>query len=121
MKIHDFLFSFAVAPVAPRVPPGVRQPPDPVRVPWDHWPQLQAFHPKAVAYGLSADEPITGMLEGVLQLCHNALEARGRGEEIYLQPLWRRLEARENPAQAIRRIFGTKGELAMVEALRVRL
>ena len=121
MKIHDFLFSFAVAPMAPRVPPGVRQPPDPVRVPWDHWSQLQAFHPKAVAYGLGADEPITGMIQGVLQLCHDALVARGRGEEVYLEPLWRRLEARENPAQAIRRVFGTKGEIAMVDALRVRL
>ncbi len=121
MKIHDFLFSFAVAPRAPRAPYGVRQPPDPVRVPWDQWPQIKAYHPRAVAYGLAADEPITGMIEGVLQLCEEALHARGRGEEVYLEPLWRRLRAKENPAQAIRRIFGTQGERAMVEALRVRL
>lgn len=121
MKLHDFLFTFANAPVAPRVPYGVRQPPDPARASWDHWPQIKAFHPKAVAYGLAADEPITGMIQGVLQLCSEALEARGRGEEVYLAPLWKRLEAQENPAQVIRRIYGTKGESAMVEALRVRL
>ena len=121
MKIHDFLLSFAIAPTAPRVRPGVRQPPDPDRASWDYWPQIKAFHPKAVAYGLGAAEPITGMMEGVLQLCEEALVRRGRGEEVYLQPLWRRLKAGENPAQTIRRIYGTKGERAMIEALRVRL
>jgi gamma-glutamyl:cysteine ligase YbdK (ATP-grasp superfamily) len=121
MKIHDFLFSFAVAPVAPRAPYGVRQPPDPDRVPWDQWSQIKAYHSKAVAYGLAAEEPITGMVEGVLQLCDEALQARGRGEEVYLEPLWRRLKAKENPAQVIRRIFGTRGEAAMIDALRVKL
>ncbi len=120
-EIQDFLHTFAEAPVAPRVRPGVRQPPDPDRAAWDAWPILKAYHPLAVGHGLAAREPITGMIEGVLRLCSDALVARGRGEEVYLAPLWARLEKRENPAQRIRRIFGTRGAAALIEELKVRL
>ena len=45
------------------------------------------------------------------------LAARGRGEEVYLGPLYRRLEAQENPAQRVLKIFAQSGPTALVEAL----
>ncbi|MEL6344744.1 MAG: glutamate-cysteine ligase family protein [Myxococcota bacterium] len=117
--LHDFCFAFAKSPRAPRAPYGVRQPPDPIRVPWDSWAPMVPYFDQAIHQGLDAKEPFTGLLEGTLQYAHNALAARGLGEEIYLQPLWERLARRENPAQRLRRLFARHGVDALVQALRI--
>jgi gamma-glutamylcysteine synthetase len=79
------------------------------------WPLMRAWHNQVVLAGLAAPEPNPGLLDGVLERCETALSARGRGEEQYLLPLRRRLEARENPAQAARRVFAEGGMAALVE------
>ena len=119
MDLHDFFFAFMPAPRAPRVPPGVRQPPDPVRIPWDGWPLAAWFYPEAVKKGLGATEPFTGLLEGTIRIAEDTLRARGLGEEIYLAPLWDRLARRENPAQQIRSVFHRQGIQGLIAARRI--
>lgn len=119
-KLHDFFHTYIDPPVAPRVPPGIRQPPDPPRAPWDSWHRMHAFDAQPIAYGMEAREPFTALLEGALQVAHDALAARGLGEEVYLEPLWQRLADKENPAQRIRRVFHRQGPNAMLEKLLIR-
>jgi hypothetical protein len=120
-KLHDFFHTYIDPPVAPRVPYGVRQPPDPDRAKWDSWSRMHDFAWQPVIHGLAAREPFTGFYEGALQLAGNALGARGLGEEVYLEPLWGRLAALENPAQHIRRIYHRKGIRGMLDELVVKL
>jgi gamma-glutamylcysteine synthetase len=75
----------------------------------DTWPVMRAWHRGAVAQGLAAPEPAPGLIAELLDLCEAGLRARGRGEEVHLAPLRRRLAARENPAQAALRIWGETG------------
>lgn len=119
-KLHDFFHTYIDPPVAPRVRPGIRQPPDPPRAPWDSWHRMRAFDPQPTAYGMEAREPFTALLEGSLQVAHDALTARGLGEEVYLEPMWKRLADKENPAQRIRRVFHRQGPGAMLERLLIR-
>jgi len=119
-ELHDFFHTHIDPPVAPRVPYGVRQPPDPPRSAWDSWDKLHAYADKPTTYGMQAREPFTGYLEGTLQICENALAARGLGEEVYLAPLWDRLRAEQSPAERIRRIFHRQGIGGMLDALAVK-
>lgn len=121
MALHDFYFTAVDPPRAPRVRPGVRQPPDPDRVAWDAWPVFVPFYGQAVDKGLLAREPFTGLLEATLRHAEDALRARGLGEEGYLAPLWARLAARENPAQQLRRVFHREGVAGLLRERRVRL
>ncbi len=75
----------------------------------DPWTPLRRWHAEVVRDGLAAPEPIEGLLASVLEACGEALAVRGRGEERELDPLWDRLERRENPAQEARRILDTAG------------
>jgi len=79
------------------------------------WPMMTAWHPRVVELGLAAEDPFPGLLEGVLSRCANALEARGRAEEIFLEPLFGRLEDRENPAQRARDVFLAGGMPALID------
>lgn len=80
------------------------------------WPRMRAWHHQVMREGLAAPEPAPGFLAAALGACEDALRARGRGEEALLAPLWRRLEARENPAQRARRLWAAGGVEALVEA-----
>jgi len=82
---------------------------------------MRRWHNEASVKGLAAAEPFTGLIEGVLGLAQEGLINRGRGEEVYLEPLWARLQARENPAQNIRRIFAQRGGEGLVDNLRIRI
>jgi hypothetical protein len=119
--LHDFFHTYISPPVAPRVRPGIRQPPDPLRARWDSWPKLQAYSQQPIRYGMQGREPFTGYLEGALQVCEDTLVRRGLGEEVYLAPLWRRLAARACPAQPLRRLFHRKGMDGLLDAAKVRL
>ncbi|MEC7947177.1 MAG: glutamate-cysteine ligase family protein [Myxococcota bacterium] len=64
------------------------------------WPTMRRWHGAVIRHGLAADEPVPGLIAGILDRCETALDARGRSEGRLLAPLRRRLAARENPAQA---------------------
>lgn len=80
----------------------------------DAWGALHAWHKQVVVHGLAAPEPTSGLLAGVLDRCAAALDARGRGEAIFLEPLFRRLENRKNPAQIVQAAFRDGGVPALV-------
>ncbi|MEC7983620.1 MAG: glutamate-cysteine ligase family protein [Myxococcota bacterium] len=75
----------------------------------DPWPSFREWRTSCINYGLAGKEAFTGLIEGTLQIAQDGLEARGLGEEVYLEPLWLRLEKKQNPAQELRRIFARKG------------
>jgi gamma-glutamylcysteine synthetase len=64
----------------------------------DPWPAMAAYRRAAVRDGVRARQPAPRLLAGLLDLAASALRRRGRGEERYLRPLFRRLERRELPA-----------------------
>ena len=107
----DFLLSFCTEPPEPMMF-GIRMAElhrirmERVREPWN---DFISWRQHAIDYGLAKGEVFTGLIEGVLQIAQNGLEARGFGEEEFLQPLWTRYRNRENPAQRIRRIFARQG------------
>ncbi len=68
------------------------------------WDTLRAWHPLAVRHGLEAAEPSPRFLERILEAAAAGLARRERGEEIYLEPLARRLRQREEPAAAALRL-----------------
>jgi hypothetical protein len=53
-------------------------------------------------------------------LSENGLHQRGQGEERLLQPIWNRLDRRENPAQRARRIYQNDGMHALLTQLAIR-
>lgn len=86
----------------------------------DAWSDMRAWHHAAIARGLAAEEPVPGLIAGVLGHCEEALAARGRGEEALLSPLWARLERRTNAAQRHQLAFQAGGVDALVQATRIR-
>jgi glutamate--cysteine ligase len=86
----------------------------------DPWPAMRAWHRRAVASGLAADEPAPGLIAGVLERARDGLVRRGKGEETLLDPLFGRLERRRNPAQDALAAFERGGVAALVQLVRVR-
>ncbi|MDR7522107.1 MAG: glutamate-cysteine ligase family protein [Armatimonadota bacterium] len=84
----------------------------------DVWPAMEAYREDAVRRGLRAREPVLGLLAGLVDLCEDALRRRGRGEEEFLRPIRRRLEARLLPADRAVRLFRSGGLRALIEGLR---
>lgn len=79
------------------------------------WSAMSAWHKPAITDGLASQAPTSGLIQGVLERCVAGLEARGLGEEVYLEPLFARLSAGENPAQRSRRLFAEGGLSALLE------
>ena len=49
------------------------------------------------------------LIRQVLDICSQSLSDRGREENLLLEPMYRILDARENPGQKVRNIFQTEG------------
>lgn len=79
------------------------------------WTILRSYHGEAARHGLSAPEPAPNFLSTVINIVENVLKTRGYGEEILVQPLWQRLERRQNPAQQTRVLFAQRGMDALLE------
>ncbi|MCB9793792.1 MAG: hypothetical protein H6741_13825 [Alphaproteobacteria bacterium] len=62
------------------------------------WPLLRAWHEAVLHEGLAAPGEPEGLVMGVLERCAEGLRRRGRGEEVYLAPLFERARRRESPA-----------------------
>lgn len=86
----------------------------------DGWSRMRTWHAAVVRDGLRAAPPHPDLVPGVLECCQTALAARGRGEEGFLEPLWRRWRQRETPAQRIRDVFEAGGMAALVDRARFR-
>lgn len=84
----------------------------------DAWKKMRAWHGNAVRVGLAAEEPSPGLLRGILDDCAEGLKERGLGEEVYLAPLYARLNERRNPAQKARNVFQHGGIPALLNAVR---
>jgi len=69
------------------------------------WRDLAALRPdrdmgpRALDSGLDLPDHDLAIVEQALEACQEALARRGHGEERFTEPLWRRLELRENPGQ----------------------
>jgi hypothetical protein len=80
------------------------------------WDALKHYHAEAMRYGLAAPQPLPDFLATMLGFAEDALRRRNYGEEILLQPLWDRLNAKENPAQRAKKIFARAGMDGIVES-----
>ena len=116
-----FLDSFSNEPLEPMMV-GIRMEElhkirmERVRDPWD---EFLSWRKTAIDYGLGKGELFTGLIESVLQLAQDGLEARGMGEEVYLAPLWKRWETKQNPAQYVRRAFARGGIDSLLDVCRI--
>ena len=73
------------------------------------WPEFYQWRKRSLNHGLNTEEVFTGLLQGMLHYAQAGLEARGMGEEVYLEPLFERLDSGQNPAQQLRRGFNRFG------------
>lgn len=85
------------------------------------WPAMRDYHQRVLRQGIQASEPFDGLLEGVLQHAHDALLVRGFGEEIYLAPLYRRLQQRRSPGHDAIEAYRRGGWDALREQLTCNL
>lgn len=88
--------------------------------PWEAWRNLRE---EAIFQGFAAkieDEPILPLLKEFLDLVKKGLEQRGRGEEIFLAPLYQRLEEKKNPSNEAIALYERGGINALVQALAYR-
>ncbi|MBI1293894.1 hypothetical protein GC175_02900 [bacterium] len=79
------------------------------------WTILRAYHAEAARHGLIAPEPAPGFLSTVVKAVENGLTSRGFGEEILVEPLWQRLDYRQNPGQETRVLYARRGLDAVLE------
>ena len=72
---------------------------------------------------LGAADGLDGQLlvRRTLELCSEALERRGLGEEIFMEPLFRRLEKGANPAEETLRAAADGGMQSLIEHTKVRI
>jgi gamma-glutamylcysteine synthetase len=87
----------------------------------DPWAALRRYRAEAIRYGLRAPEPAAGFLERTLRIAEDGLRGRGRGEEVFLKPLWTRLERRVTPGERNREIFRAGGVQALLGATALAL
>ena len=85
-----------------------------------YWEIMRAYHRQVIVRGLAAPQPAPGFLQAMAQGAEQGLQRRGLGEEVLLQPIFQRLQRRENPAQRVRRIFQTDGLHALLTYTAIR-
>jgi gamma-glutamylcysteine synthetase len=85
----------------------------------DPWQAMAAYRREVVRYGPRAREPRARLLAGLVDLAGKGLRQRGRGEERFLQPIRRRLEARSVPADRAAASFRKGGVAALIDGFRL--
>ena len=76
---------------------------------------MRRWHDAVAVEGLSAPEPIPGLIRHLLETCSDALHRRGRGEEQWLKPLYARLEQQRSPASDARDAMARGGVSALLD------
>lgn len=85
-----------------------------------YWQSLQGYSQEVLGEGLAAKEPCEGLIKGILDHIQVGLARREKGEEIYLQPLFKRWQTGHNPASSVLEVFA-KGQLpALIEQVAIR-
>src|SRR5207247_9840605 len=84
------------------------------------WTARRRYRREVVRDGIKMREPRDGFLRTMVQLAGNGLRRRGRSEEIFLAPVWRRLEKHSAPADEARLIFEQRGMDALLDELQLR-
>lgn len=82
------------------------------------WEELTDSRESAIRFGLEArvgNDPIIGLCQKMLEAAESGLKKRRLGEEIFLLPLWQRLEERKCPADKVREDFLKGGVERVVE------
>ena len=64
--------------------------------------------------GLSYPEPFFGCFDGMLKHATIGLQKRGLGEEVYLQPLLKRIHLQYEPHRELRRTYILQGMEGLV-------
>ncbi|MGF1473265.1 MAG: glutamate-cysteine ligase family protein [Rubrobacteraceae bacterium] len=82
-----------------------------------YWTALQEHRELAVKHGISAPEPIPRFLDTVVDIAEEGLRRRDKGEEIFLDPVRKRLERHAGPADEARELFEGGGPAALVNGL----
>ncbi len=75
-------------------------------------------------HGLAAEVPgmhVPSFIEAILEQAHQALVARGFGEEVYLRPLFKRVKEGMNPGQSAAVTLRDHGVKALIDQLSIRL
>ena len=85
----------------------------------DPWPAMSRYRRAAVRDGLEAPEPARGLLKGLVEIARTGLKRRGRGEELLLAPMERRLAERQSPGQRAQRTLRRSGMAALLDQLRL--
>lgn len=87
----------------------------------DPWPAMRRYRDAAITRGLRAPEPTPGLVERLLQIAERGLRQRGRGEEVFLNPLWTRLQRQATPGERNRETLRSDGLDALLGATAVPL
>ncbi len=65
----------------------------------DPWQTMLRYRHAVVREGLAAREPVPHLIRDLVKIAQAGLARRGRGEEKFLEPVWRRVERRESPGE----------------------
>lgn len=85
--------------------------------PWEYWIELRE---KTIVGSMKVEE-VWPYVEQLLQIAKEGLQKRGLGEEIYLTPLFERLEKRESPAMRAIREYEALGMDAFIESRLIKI
>jgi gamma-glutamylcysteine synthetase len=105
-------FSLGLVEAMPRVEAFVRD-----RIGLDPWPAMAAYRRAVLLQGVRAHEPAPRLLAGLIDLAERALRGRGRGEELFLRSIRRRLETRTLPADRAVKLLQKGGVAGLIEGL----
>jgi gamma-glutamylcysteine synthetase len=86
----------------------------------DYWTWLRTYHQQAIVLGLAAPQPAPNFLATLLHHAQVGLRHRGRNEERLLDPLFTRLQRKQNPAQRARNIFQIDGLAGLLAHAAIR-
>lgn len=84
----------------------------------------QQLRMEAIQCALEAElkgESIVPYLHQLLNIAEKGLQKRGLGEEIFLVPLWKRLDILQTPADRAIEVFQTEGKAAFLDAFSFRV
>ncbi|MBI5651670.1 MAG: hypothetical protein HZC40_14685 [Chloroflexi bacterium] len=84
------------------------------------WETMRAYRRAAVRECLGARAPIPGMIRALVEIAQAGLARRGRGEEKFLDPIWKRVECRESPGMCARRVMQKKGNVGLLKEIVIR-
>ena len=84
------------------------------------WQTMLPHRRQVVRDGLQAHEPDQNFIFDLVKIAETGLARRGRGEEKFLEPVWKRIERRESPGMRARKIFKRKGIDALLEKIKIK-